>query len=314
MTVFVSTLSQMGFLAVLIAIGYCLTKFKLVPDNGTEVLSKLENWVFIPCLVLGTFMQNFTVESLSYAWQYVLCGLVTISLSVPVAILVSKAASRDKYIQNIYTYGLSFSNFGFMGNAVVSALFPDIFDEYLIFVLPFWFYIYMWGVPSLLMPHEEGKKTFLARLKPLLNPMLIGMLVGIVIGLCDLPTPAFLTSSVSTLGSCMSPVAMLLTGMTVAKTDLLSMFKKPSVYVVSFVRLLAMPLVAIALFSFVKIPLGLSLCTVCALAMPLGLNTIVIPNAYGKDTSVAASMALISHLASIGTIPLIFMLFELFVK
>ena len=314
MNVFTSTLSQMGFLAVLIVIGYVLTRFKLLPDNSTAVLSKLENYVFIPCLVLGTFMQNFTVQSLNYAWQYVLCGLVTVTVSVPVAILVSKAASRDKFIQNTYTYGLSFSNFGFMGNAVVSALFPDIFDEYLIFVLPFWIYIYVWGVPSLLMPHEEGKITLLGRLKPLLNPMFIGMLVGIVIGLCDIPTPRFLTSSISTLGACMSPVAMLLTGMTVAKTDLLTMFKMPSVYVVSAVRLLAMPLVSIVLFMFVDISYGLMLCTVCSLAMPLGLNTIVVPNAYGRDTSVAASMALISHLASIGTIPLIFMLFEAVVK
>ena len=314
MTVFISTLSHMGFLAVLIVIGYCLTKFSLVPDNGTEVLSKLENWVFIPCLVLGTFMQNFTVGSLSYAWQYILCGLVTVSVSVPVAIFVSKASSRDRYIQNIYTYGLSFSNFGFMGNAVVSALFPEIFDEYLIFVLPFWIYIYMWGVPSLLMPHEEGKKSLPARLKPLLNPMLIAMVVGLIIGLADISAPTFLTSSISTLGSCMSPVAMLLTGMTVAKTDLLSMFKKPSVYVVSAVRLLGMPLVAVLLFMFLDLPYGLMLCTVCSLAMPLGLNTIAIPSAYGKDTSVAASMALISHLASIGTIPLVFMLFDAVVK
>ena len=107
---------------------------------------------------------------------------------------------------------------------------------------------------------------------------------------------------------------MLLTGMTVAKTDFLSMFKKTSVYIVSAVRLLAMPLVAVVLFIFLKLPYGLMLCTVCALAMPLGLNTIVIPNAYGKDTSVAASMALVSHLASIGTIPLVFMLFQMLVK
>lgn len=314
MTVFLSTLGQMGFLAVLIVIGYVLTSFKLLPDNSTAVLSKLENYVFIPCLVLGTFMQNFTVDSLSYAWQYVLCGLVAVTVSVPIAILVSKASSDDRYIQNIYTYALSFSNFGFMGNAVVSALFPDIFDEYLIFVLPFWIYIYLWGVPSLLMPHEEGKKGILQRLKPLINPMFIGMVVGIIIGLADVPTPEFMVSSVSSLGACMSPVAMLLTGMTIAKTDLLTMFKKPSVYVVSAVRLLVMPLAAIVLFAFFKLPYGLMLCTVCCLAMPLGLNTIVIPNAYGKDTTVAASMALISHLASIGTIPLVFMLFQMIGK
>ena len=40
--------------------------------------------------------------------------------------------------------------------------------------------------------------------------------------------------------------------------------------------------------------------------MPLGLNTIVIPNAYGKDTTVASGMALISHVLSVISIPLIF--------
>ena len=314
MPLFWSSLGQMGFLFLLIIIGYIVVKVKVVPDSGSTIISKLENNVFIPALVMSTFMQNFTVKTINTSGKYLLCGLIAVLLSMPFAILCARLSTKDKYIQNIYTYGLSFSNFGFMGNAVVSALFPEIFDEYLIFVLPFWIYIYMWGVPSLLMPHEEGKKSLPARLKPLLNPMLIAMVVGIIIGLADISAPTFLTSSISTLGSCMSPVAMLLTGMTVAKTDLLSMFKKPSVYVVSAVRLLGMPLVAVLLFMFLDLPYGLMLCTVCSLAMPLGLNTIVIPSAYGKDTSVAASMALISHLASIGTIPLVFMLFDAVVK
>ena len=48
------------------------------------------------------------------------------------------------------------------------------------------------------------------------------------------------------------------------------------------------------------------ICGLCSLAMPLGLNTIVIPSAYGKDTSVAAGMAVISHLLAVVTIPVIF--------
>ena len=45
---------------------------------------------------------------------------------------------------------------------------------------------------------------------------------------------------------------------------------------------------------------------ICAVAMPMGLNTVVIPAAYGEDTSAGASMALISSVLSIGTIPLVF--------
>ena len=49
---------------------------------------------------------------------------------IPLAILLSSVLVKDRYTQKIYTYGLAFSNFGFVGNAVVAALYPEIFMEY----------------------------------------------------------------------------------------------------------------------------------------------------------------------------------------
>ena len=49
-------------------------------------------------------------------------------------------------------------------------------------------------------------------------------------------------------------------------------------------------------------------CTIASLAMPLGLSTIVVPGGYGRDTSVAAGMAIVSHLLTGLTIPLVFAL------
>ena len=48
--------------------------------------------------------------------------------------------------------------------------------------------------------------------------------------------------------------------------------------------------------------------TLCATAMPLGLNTVVFPAAFGGDTTPGASMALVSHLMSVITIPIMFAL------
>lgn len=320
MTVFLPTLSRMGFLMLLIAIGYVLVKTKVVPSEGAGLLSKLENYVFIPALVLGTFLKDFTVSKLSTAWQYVACGSVVVGVSAVFAVFVSKLCSKDKYIQNIYTYGLSFANFGFMGNAVVQALFPEVFADYLIYVIPFWILIYVWGVPYLLMPKSDNKKNIFSGLKNLINPMFIAMIIGIILGLANIRLPEFICEVsesgkvggvVGTLGDCMSPVAMLLTGMTIAKINLKSAFTNIPIYIISFIRLIFMPLAAIAVLYFVDLPYGVELCTVCATAMPLGLNTIVVPAAYGKDTSVAAGMALVSHLLSCITIPIVFMLFNM---
>ena len=131
MVVFLSTLNQIAFLFTLIAAGWVLAKLGVLPEGAAKVLAKLENTIFIPALVLGTFIENFTVERLASAWKLLLVSTVIVIVLIPVSILVSKAVTRDKYIQNIYTYGLAFSNFGFMGNAVVAAMFPDILFEYL---------------------------------------------------------------------------------------------------------------------------------------------------------------------------------------
>lgn len=308
MVVFLSTLNQIAFLFTLIAAGYILAKLGILPEGAAKVLAKLENTIFIPALVLGTFIENFTVERLASAWKLLVVSTAIAIVMIPVSILVSKAVTRDKYIQNIYTYGLAFSNFGFMGNAVVSAMFPDIFFEYLLFTLPLWVEIYVWGVPVLLMGDTEKQQTLRDRVKPFINPMFISMLIGIVIGLLKIPMPSFFVAVLDSSSACMSPVAMLLTGITVSTISFKKTFTDIRTYIISFVRLLALPLAFIGISLVVPVFKDKTIltCALCSLAMPLGLNTIVIPSAYGKDTTVAAGMAVISHLMALASIPLIF--------
>lgn len=306
MEVLQATIGQMLVLFSFILLGYVLAKLKSVPDNSATVLSKLENNLFVPALVLGTFAGNFKVEKLGAAWQLFLVSFLICLVMMFLAVIVSKCCTKDRYIRNIYTYGLAFSNFGFMGNAVVSAVFPEMFLDYLIFTMPLWTMIYLWGVPCLLIPSEEGKQTVKSRLKSFANPMFAAMIIGIVIGLTNIQLPAFLSEVITVTGNCMSPVAMLLTGITIARMNMKKVLSIKSIYVVSLVRLIVFPMLFIGLFSFLPAPDSIVVCAICALAMPLGLSTIVVPGGYGKDTSVAAGMTLVSHLLSGVTIPCIF--------
>ncbi len=312
---FGSILNQMAFLFTLVILGYILTKLKVIPENSEVVLSKLENYLFIPALVLGTFISNFTVEKLQSSGLLMIGSLVLLIIIIPIAGLIVKLCTKDVYLQNIYLYGLCFSNFSFMGNAIVSALFPDIFLEYIIFTLVLWSMIYVWGVPSLLVKSDEHSGGLMARFKAFLNPMFICTVIGILIGLSGIKMPLFVDNVISSVGGCMSPMAMLITGMTIAKIDLKAVLKVKSMYVITAIRLVALPLAFIGVYALLKV-LGVTLsetfvvCATASLAMPLGLNTIVIPSAYGLDTTAASGMALVSHTLSILTIPLIFNLLE----
>lgn len=310
MTIVTTSISQMAVLFSFIVIGFLLVKLKVLSPDSSKVLAKLENNLFIPALVLGTFCENFTVKKLSSASKLFLISCAVTVLFAIIATVISRFCSKDDFLRKIFTYGLAFSNFGFMGNAIVSALFPDFFMDYLIFTLPLWTLIYLWGVPYLLIP-TDGKRTLKSSLKSLVNPMFVAMIIGIVIGLLSIPLPSWLSSVITVSGSCMSPVAMILTGITLCNVDFKKTVTNVSIYVVSFIRLIVFPLAAIGVISLIPKEIlsdSLIVCLVCSLAMPLGINTIVVPSAYGKDTSVAAGMAIISHILSCATIPLIFML------
>lgn len=310
MTIVSTSISQMAVLFSFIVIGFLLVKLKVLAPDSSKVLAKLENNLFIPALVLGTFCENFTVEKLSSASKLFLISSAVAVVFAILASVVARFCTKDGFIRKIFTYGLAFSNFGFMGNAIVSALFPDFFMDYLIFTLPLWILIYLWGVPYLLIPSDD-KRTLKSNLKALINPMFIAMLAGIVIGIFAIPLPSWLSSVVSVSGSCMSPVAMILTGVTLCSVDFKKTVTNVSIYVVSFIRLIVFPILAIGVLYLLPKDIldnSLVVCLVCSLAMPLGLNTIVVPSAYGKDTSVAAGMTIISHILSCATIPLIFML------
>ena len=180
--------------------------------------------------------------------------------------------------------------------------------------------IYLWGVPVLLISDTtDGKPNLSQRLKAFLNPMLIAMLIGLILGLTGwgLKLPSGILSVIKVSGDCMSPLAMLLTGITIGQTDVLALIKKWRIYLTSGIRLLVYPLAVLLVLMLLPqndffTPTFFK-CAMCMAAMPMGLNAIVVPAAYGKDTTDAAGLALISHLFSIGTIPLMFMLLNILV-
>lgn len=308
MATFFTTLSQIFYLFLLIGAGFTVMKLCKLPNVATNVLSKLVSTLFMPALILTNFMENFTVSRLSSAWQFALGGVIVVFLSIFLAKGISVFSASDSYRKKIHTYCLAFSNFGFMGTAVVSTLMPDLFMSYLILCTPMWIVNYSWAVPALLIPSEK-KRGF--SFKNLLNPLFIAMVIGIIIGMTRLPIPSFLEVSIDALSKCMSPSTMLLTGMCVAKINIKDVLKIKSIYALSLIRLLIIPSIFLVVLLIHKLDYGVSLCILAVLSMPLGLNSVVIPESHGQDTSEASGMAIVSHLASAVTIPLMFALFEL---
>ena len=306
MQVFSATLNQMFVLFTFMALGYFLNYKGILPLNTSIAVSRLETNVLVPCLVFNTFYKYCTIENMKEKWLYIVYGTAVMLVSIVLGVVLSRVFAKDDYLRKIYTYSFAVANFSFMGNAVVLGIFgEDVLFDYMIFTLPLCLYVYSFGTASLIPKEKEKGFSF----KVFLNPICVSMLLGALAGLSGIPLPKFLVTSIAQAGACMSPLAMILTGFVVANYSFKTLASKGRIYVASILRLIVIPLVFVLVLKLLNTDSTIIMLTLCATAMPLGLNTVVFPAAYGGDTTPGASMALISHIMSIITIPIMFSLF-----
>ena len=315
MAIFLATLSPLLMLFLCIAIGFTLKKTNVLPDGAGRVIAKLETWVFVPALNFMTMVRFCTPDTLTTHATNVVLSSFSVLIAMALAILLCRFFIRQKCAERgVYCYALAFANSGYLGDPIVLALFGEgILSYYKLFCLPINLVIYTWGI-SQLTPAKDGASP----LKRLLNVPTIASFLGIACGLLGVGShmPSFLTSTLDGLKACMGPCGMLLAGITIARYDFLGMLKKKKVYMATALRLLVLPAVLVAALFGIKslanlllgMTIGNDVLFLCffATAAPLGLNTVVFPEAYGGEPQTGASMTMISHTLCVLSIPLLY--------
>lgn len=305
MDVFISSFRQMLFMFLFMLFGYMLNRKKLIPENSGAVLSKLENLLFMPCLVLNTFMNRCTIENLTSKASFILYSILFLAIALLLALVLAPFFAQKKEEYGIYRYSFVVANIAFMGNAVVEGIFgSEILFDYLIFTLPINLFLNSIGI-SWLIPVSES----MIPLKKWGNPINLASLAGVILGITSFSLPLPLPAFISAGSACMAPIAMLLTGFIIGQYPLRSLISSGRVLFTALYRLLLLPVLFFLLARLLQLDSDIRHVLICAYSMPLGLNTIVIPSAYDNDASLGASMALISNLLALITIPLVFYLF-----
>ncbi len=302
--VFTTTLNQMLMFFSVMILGFILRRKNIVPENADVSLSKVLTMVVSPALLLKTFIANFNLQTLVEKSYIFICGIVLLFILIFVGTALANLFADNRYIKYIYTYSFIIPNMGYMAQPLTLAVFGEqaLFDL-MIFSIPFNVYIYSVGYTRLNPKNEK------VSLKSLANPLFFSMGIAIVLGLLKVPIPDFLQNTLSSLSACMGVVAMLLTGMVIGKYDLRDLVSSGKIYVASLIRLIAIPGIVVYILKALGMPSYIYMSALCVLAMPMGLNTIVFPAAFGGDTKPGASMALISSVLGIITIPIMFAFF-----
>lgn len=318
MDVFLLTLQQMLMMFTLVVIGFSLRKAKILPESSDLTLSRLELYVFTPALNFFTQLSKCTVESFVQNSNLILYGgiviVIAMAIAVPLSHLFVKKSKGDpsrSYLRNIYQYALTFGNYGFMGNFIVLGIWgADGLFKYSLFGFIVTLFCQSYGL-YLLIPKEKGSSLKANLIKGLISPPIIALLAGCIGGLLNIKgyLPDFFVNACESASQCMGPVAMLLAGFVIGGYQIKEMLLNKRVYVATLLRLLVLPALFLLTMHLCGVEKEIMQWTLIAFAAPLGLNTIVYPAAYGGETKTGASMAMISTVLSVITIPVMYYLF-----
>ncbi len=319
-------LTSIANLLLFAAIGYILAKLGKLNTEHAKILSALLVWVFLPCKMFLGFSSTFNEEYLRTKYSILLASLIILVVSVAiVSFIVPKVTKKDV---SIIKYSVLISNYGYIGYAMCESVFGELaLSDMMFAALPFSIYVYTEGYRMLM---GFGRIS----LKRMINPIFVGIFIGCIFGITGLTLPtlpsasesaAFASMSVPELAlgvvnkvikdasACMAPVSMLLAGITVAEFPIKEMVSDKRVYLVSLVKLIVFPVAVIVILSQI-LPREFVIPISMLFLVPCGLNTVVFPKMVGGNYKLGASIAFISILMSIFTMPLCMMLIDILCK
>lgn len=295
--------TQVGLLLIFGFVGFLLAKTKLIDPAHTKILSTLAVYVFLSSNVFRTFAKNFTPVYLREKYPLILVSAVALVLVALLSKVVAKLLTQNNYKQNVIRYSLTIPNYSYVGYAMAEGIFGSLMLQNVMMVtIPTSIYTYTVGYCML-----TNRKLSLKRL---LNPVTVALMCGAVVGFFGIPLPEVVHLFLDKSAGCMAPVGMLLAGAVIAEYKFSDMLRKKEVYVVMALRLAILPIAAGLLLRLLKLEMAM-VPMMLILTMPCGFNPIIFPKMIGEDCETGASLAFVTNLLCIISIPLIFLLFGL---
>ena len=286
--------NQCLVMAVLMGIGYALRRTGLVSDEATRGLGALLLNAVLPVVILRSFWGKFTPERLG---QLGVCFFLSLAV-LALAMAIARAAYRK---DGVAEFAAAFSNAGFIGIPLVEATMGSDSVFYIACLIAE-LNVLQWTYGKWRL---SGSTDSIAPRAILTSPMLIGLTVGIVAFLLRLPVPELAGSVMSSVAGMNSPLAMIILGTYLAKSDVRSLFGAPGNWAASAVRLAAIPLATLALMMLVPAAAEPKLAILIAAAAPAGSNVAIFCQQLGKDTTRASNIVCLSTVLSLATLPMV---------
>ena len=208
----------------------------------------------------------------------------------------------------VLRFAVIFSNVGYMGIPLQKAVLGDEGVFYgSVCVAAFNIFLWTYGIICM-----SGDKKQLSAKKLVFNPGIIGVTVGLILFIFSVKLPLPIASAIKGMSELNTPLAMMVIGFNLARSNLLSAFKSKAVYIIAFLRLILVPLLALAVLLLLGVRGTVLVSIIIAASAPVAAVTTVFSVKYETNVSLSVKLVAITTLLSIITMSAIVALAQLF--
>lgn len=295
-------IEKISVIGIIVLIGFFAAKFGYISNKSKGYISAIVVRITLPVLIISSLLQqDLTADMITNALIVVAISIPTMLMGLVVALGIHKLFKLEQSIKALYICMSTFGNVVFLGYPLIQALYggEGLFYAIIYSIINDGF-VYSLGI--YLLSGKSGAKN----LKKLINPNTISFAVALILLSFGVKLNDVFKDSLTSLGQCTTPLAMLFIGISLAEVPLKNVFKGAGKYIIIAQKMLIAPLMLILiLMPFNISPLVVSV-IVLQLAMPMQTIFSVLSFEYGAPSDFAVETIFISMVVSVFSLPLIY--------
>jgi malate permease and related proteins len=308
--------TQIFILAVAVLVGVIASKTRIITKESNGFLSKVIFNISLPLMLFTNFFKLDITPKLLYN------SLIVISISAVVILFLllvgwvtTKIIKMPVREAAVFKAHSMFGNIIFLGFPLITALYGK---EGLLYASMFQLVsnIMMWTIGVVVLSQGNGT-PWQKSIKKVFNPNTIATLTGLTCFMFSLKLPEIIISPLSGIGSTNTWLCMIYIGAMMSYSNVRGLLGKKIIYVLSFNRLILVPIIVIFTFYAIKVFAGISVdilvssVIIMEIAMPCMASVVIMSKELDADDSLAMANVFISTFISLITLPLIVLIINM---
>ena len=297
---------QLIYMTVYSAVGIVSVKTGVMNKERLGALSGLVTKIIMPILLFTNVTTSVTMSDLLESSVMLLLTAIMYGCIIAMSFLLAAVFHVDKENVRVYRAASIFGNSGFLGIPLMLALFPEkgmlFVSVYSLIELPL---VWTYGV-SLLSPAGSGKAGLKETIRKIINPCIIAIIAAILSVVIGFRLPSVIETPFATLGSTMTPLAMLYVGGILCYVDIRKCIRKVELYGTVIIKMTIFPVILFCLLGLIPgLNADIRMAMTVFAALPTFTACPLIADSTGLDSRYATEAVFITTASSLLTLPLV---------